>query len=605
MKHIGWIMCLLTMIMATTMLFFGCSGKESEVDDSVGEAEDLDEKYEDGGAFDSGDYTIVYLQHGPLVNMIDNASEKMGAMGPGGDLVIPCEYDDIDYIGGERFIVTKYDEESHETCKQGILDTEGKEIVPCEYAGIAQGAWDHDEAIDDIVSAVKKEGDKVGYVSTKDGSTVIEPKYESAGEFIDDRARVEFEEGEWGFIDRDGNTVIEGTYSLAEDFMDGVAEVEKNDKLMVIDRNGKQLLESKDAGDIISYSDGMAVVEGASEDRYSVIDSKGKEIVGIKAGDVAFDDVIIVGSLIVVNHESDDPDSGVSKSGIYDRSGKELFKGKLADVAYAHDRIIVQDRKTKKYGLIDDKGKELIPRKYHNISFFGRDKNVRGSYGELEDSYENDVMFLQPDEDGPCYLADMNGNKLTNKEYQAIGDFSENGLAAVVYDGKVGFIDNTGKEVISCSFSRFVSAREEPDSDAEDYLGYLEGQTAFFPNGYAAVNKEEGGSYAFIDSSGREITDYVYDHPQAFVKESYDYNGCFLSEDLISGRKDSKTVIIDDDGKDTVVDEKDELEIEELQYGNGLIPVKKKNDASGLWALMDEDGNIITEYIYDVWLDNA
>jgi len=39
-----------------------------------------------------------------------------------------------------------------------------------------------------------------------------------------------------------------------------------------------------------------------------------------------------------------------------------------------------------------------------------------------------------------------------------------------------------------------------------------------------------------------------------------------------------------------------------VEYGNGLICVTKDN--SGLWALIDSEGNEVTDYIFEVWLDN-
>ena len=608
MKELRAIACLLVMLM--TLFLIGCSG-EVPAEDS----EYSDEEYETEESSGRGDYTIRYLQHGPLLNVVENATGKMGAMDPEGEMVIPFKYDEIGYIADDRFVVTIFDDESHENDKKGILDTDGKKIVPCEYADIAGGSSGYGGELDEIVTARKTEEDPVGYISVKDGSTVIEPKYEQAGEFMDDRAAVMLEEDKWGYIDREGNTVIEGPYSDANDFKNGVADVVENGNTLVIDRDGKELLRYEGVVDVISYSDGMAVISTDSEGEYSVVDSKGNEIVKATGEDLASEDVVLTGSLILVKHNEEDTETGgavTEKSEIYDRSGKELFEDRAGDVSYANGRTIMQDRKTKKYGLLDENGKEIIPCEYHDISFMKRDKNIRAGWLDEdgdeytgENEYEKDVIFVQRDE-GSCFLADPDGNQLTEKEYQAIGDFSENGLAAVVSDGKTGFIDNTGNEVIPCSYADFVPTRSDI-GDLEEGEEGEEGHvvdTAFFPSGFAAVSKEEGGSYALIESSGREITDYVYLHPGAFVKESIDNRDSFLSDVLVSGREDGKTVIIDADGKETVIDEKGELVIEDVQYGNGLIPVKKENDDSGLWALMDQKGNVITEYVYDVWLGN-
>ena len=63
-----------------------------------------------------------------------------------------------------------------------------------------------------------------------------------------------------------------------------------------------------------------------------------------------------------------------------------------------------------------------------------------------------------------------------------MGSFTENGLAEVEKDGKWGYIDEKGEEVISCQY---------------DDVG------SFTENGLAAVQK--GDTWSYIDTTGEEV----------------------------------------------------------------------------------------------------
>ena len=79
----------------------------------------------------------------------------------------------------------------------------------------------------------------------------------------------------------------------------------------------------------------------------------------------------------------------------------------------------------------------------------------------------------------------------TFTRYDFAGDFSE-GFAEVKLNGKYGFIDKTGREVIPCKYD-----------DAES-----------FHEGFAAVKLN--GKYGFIDKTGREVIPCKYDYTFKF-----------------------------------------------------------------------------------------
>ena len=83
---------------------------------------------------------------------------------------------------------------------------------------------------------------KWGYVD-ESGEMRIEPRYDDAWNFHEERAAVKIE---WarGYIDREGNYVVEPKYQYAGPFRDGIARVMLDDVWEYIDREGKPVGEA-------------------------------------------------------------------------------------------------------------------------------------------------------------------------------------------------------------------------------------------------------------------------------------------------------------------------------------------------------------------------
>jgi hypothetical protein len=86
----------------------------------------------------------------------------------------------------------------------------------------------------------------------------------------------------------------------------------------------------------------------------------------------------------------------------------------------------------------------------------------------------------------------LNGDSITPCKYDRIGKFSE-GLACVLLDGKVGFIDRYGNEVISLIY----------DGDLEEMARFQ------FLESKAIVKK--GKKYGVIDKTGTQVKSFDYE----------------------------------------------------------------------------------------------
>ena len=97
--------------------------------------------------------------------------------------------------------------------------------------------------------------------------------------------------------------------------------------------------------------------------------------------------------------------------------------------------------------------------------------------------------------DGKYGFINQQGKEVIPCQYDFASSFSE-GLAYVEKEGKYGFVDQTGKEVIPCHYN-----------DADD-----------FREGFARVRKSN--QYGFVDQTGEEIIPCQYDEASSF-KEGF------------------------------------------------------------------------------------
>lgn len=139
---------------------------------------------------------------------------------------------------------------------------------------------------------------------------------------------------------------------------------------------------------------------------------------------------------------------------------------------------------------------------------------------------------------------------IVEDKYRSVGDFSE-GLAAVKELFYWGFIDHTGKEVISCQYG---GAKE-------------------FSEGLAAVYSD--GKWGFINQAGNVVISFRYDDVQNF------------SEGLAVVYSDGKYGFIDKTGREVVPCKYGRAE----SFSNGRALVY--NSAEAYYGYVDQAGNEI------------
>jgi hypothetical protein len=139
------------------------------------------------------------IQEGLFLTKVDG---KFGLVDTAGNILIPNEYDTLDFFGSKGYSVKEG--------KMGLIDREGKIIIPNEY-----------ELLDFTGSSdgVSVKDGKVGRIDMF-GNIIIPNEYESIE--WNGSIGISVKDGKSGIIDRKGNVLISNDYDSIEFVMDWI-----------------------------------------------------------------------------------------------------------------------------------------------------------------------------------------------------------------------------------------------------------------------------------------------------------------------------------------------------------------------------------------------
>ena len=199
--------------------------------------------------------------------------------------------------------------------------------------------------------------------------------------------------GLYGFVDSEDKYVVKPIYKEVDfnfGFKPGLSKVvNKNGKVGYVNEEGKEVVPCK-YDEASSFDNGYAIVK-------------------IKTGEYDF------------------------KNGLIDSTGKEIIPLKYGRMEYySNDKVlVVGEENASKVGLMDLKGKILIPAQYEFWS-----KTVSKGLWPVG---KNDI----------CGVVNLKNEIIVPFTYQMIESYSDElNVAAAKKDGKYGFIDRTGKVVV-------------------------------------------------------------------------------------------------------------------------------------------------------------
>lgn len=369
------------------------------------------------------------------------------------------------------------------------------------------------------------------------------------------------DKGKYGYIDKKGFIVIEPKFDFAFDFRDDYARVIVDGKFGFIDKKGEYLIEPK--FDINKYYvhdliEGFAKINN-KELELSYINSKGEIILDFEYTNAPFSSSIGNNRLIVA---------------------KKNNNGQI------------------KYGVVDDKGKIIIPIKYNKIRML-RDVETK--------EYFNEYLVVSDGDKG--LVMDRDGNILLDNVKYHYFNF-HNGLALVKKNNKFGYINTKFEYVIEPIFDeikysfratkkdlaivklngkysiinkkgKFVA--EPKYAEIENFIGN------FVP---VCIEVKENGTTQYkwgaINEKGKLIVEPIYDN----IKEWLTFDSGY--DNLIKITLNGKIGLMDTNGNVLVKPMFDMVDI----FYNGVAAVQVTKGNSQGWGYVRTDGKIIAEPKY-------
>lgn len=322
--------------------------------------------------------------------------------------------------------------------------------------------------------------EKYEYININ-GEIITNEKFDKAY-FFDNSMAVVSKNKKYGYINSIGNIAIPINYDNAKPFSQGVASVLTDDGYSYIDTSGTIKIPGsfKFAGD---FSEGYAVVNDGNYEKSSLIDIEGN---------------------LIYEYDASVLNMGKVQNGIiyalrtyYDLKGNSLFSRnenrKLNN--FSDNLVLCYVLKTNAYNISDDIGN-------YNYVFCDRNGNeVLGPYSYAEDFSEG-LALIQID----------NQYAIINTEGIVI--FKNNGLnkgaipckysEGFIYtkrDGKYGFLDKNGDEVIPCIYNDVIM-------NFKNGLALVE----LSENLFAYINTQNDIVYKFKNSDDCDIREMVMEY---------------------------------------------------------------------------------------------
>lgn len=449
---------------------------------------------------------------------------------------IILQYDNVgDFING---FATVYKDK-----KVGLIDKTGKEIISPKYTSVFKLKDDNL-----MVVCTGKETvlfgthfnvlpNKCGLIDNQE-NIIVDFKYNTIGAFKNGLAQVcignncYLDKGKnlhkYGYIDKTGKEIIPAQYDCMSDFIDGLAVACIDDKAIFIDRTGKKVSQSTyDTAN--NFSENIASVR--KDRKWQLIDKNWKTIAIIPKKYHHIHD--FENGLALVSIYQKDIDK--FKKGVINKKGKEIIPTEYDSIQRRNGFFIVN--KDKKSGIVDNKGKQVTPIQYEDFIYTS-----------------DEIDLLGVCQNNQCGFIDKTGKEIVPLKYDSVGSFVE-GFAPVKKNNKEGFIDKNGKEIIPLKY--------------ED-IGYFE-------NGLTTAKKDEN-HWVIVDTKGNEVLDI---NTGNFYSRDLEYKEIWIE-------KNKKLGLINIKGEQIIPCEYD-TNYGSLKFIDGLAKAR----LNGEWVFIDRMNNII------------
>lgn len=416
----------------------------------------------------------------------------------------------------------------------------------------------------------------------------------------------------YGLIDFEGKEITKPIYDELEGlpYKEGELLVKQNEKYGVINIKGNNLVDIeyetitvdgyftnenqyKNAGYIVS----IKTEEGY---RYGYIKNDGKEIAKPQYNELSR-----------ITGIKDDENIYLlgSKNGQYgiSKNGEDIIQNAYQSIRYDEVNNVFVIEKSKKYGIANIEGKELVPLNYNQIDITGMyiyaqndqgitvydsqgtQVNMNANIAILNTSNENYKIKIDNENGSKYSIIDKDGKELTKETYNYIEYLYDNYFIASKDTGKLGVIDEKGNIKVELKYSslqeiqgtKLLQATISEEKKTEVYASTMEVvasmQNAVIENNEEYIKVYNGSETILLSKEGN-----VLENTQVYSNNK-----------LFAQKKDDKWGFVDK-SSNVIVDYKYEAVTEFNQYGFAAVKL------NGKWGAINEQGQEVVEPKYDL-----
>lgn len=289
-----------------------------------------------------------------------------------------------------------------------------------------------------------------------------------------------------------------------------------------------------------------------------------------------------------------------NKYGMFDLKGKEIAPCIYDNIDFFYGKYTIV-KQNNKYGVMNNRGEIVVPVQYDQIrQFYEHYGNLGTKKYKFEDVFcltkdgkvsvanisrdlegyngkhiDTPYDFKRVEKNGKSGFVNYLGEEIPCK-YENARDYFSQGLAAVVLNKKVGFVDKKGDVKIPFKF------------DYTEYkFNFYSSHFAVFSEGLAAMMK--GGKWGYIDKNGNTVIPFVYDWADRF------HNGSAIVGKIIEGQV--KYGMINKQNSVISPFEFENGRFEGSVYSNDNVFCMCKN---GKWGVYSPMGKCLTPCQYDM-----
>lgn len=363
-----------------------------------------------------------------------------------------------------------------------------------------------------------------------------------------------------GIIDKNNNVILPNEYKSLNVLKDKIVYT-KDNMMGILSLNGKNLLKNKYEY-IYPFQENYLI---KNKGKYGIIDKNEKEIVPPKYD--AIRPFKENRAIVVLKN----------KYGVIDKNGKEIVAPVYEYITDYSDEMAMTVTKDLKAGFLNKNGKEIFDEIFNYTEpFKGKSTAVvQGEKFGVIDKNGNFSIDLQNERINPLgddlysikdqnyfYLINMKNEKILNKKFNSIGEKIE-GLISVTLDGKFGYLNSKGDEIIPIIYSELGLPQNEliiAKDDSNQKFGVID-----FKNKFVVEPK-----YSYISSRNKNF--------------------------FIVGNEEAKEGVVNKNGKIILP-----LEYSDLEFkGDNLIIGYNKNNEYKLIKINEKSSKVLDLNISEI-----